>query len=87
MAVRINSFEFIVYFSISWLPQIISILRPIRRGRKRPFLIAFDSFGSHRITAVFYRIANERTRSDTPFSGRLRQLLNVYDTTKTVVIQ
>ncbi len=56
--------------------------RSIRRGRKRPFLIVFDSFGSDRITAVFHRIVNERTRSDTPFSGRLRQLLNVYHTTK-----
>jgi hypothetical protein len=56
--------------------------RSIRRGRKRPFSIVFDSFGSDRITAVFYRIVNERKRSDTPFSGRLRQLLTVYDTTK-----
>ncbi len=62
-----------------------SVLQPprsIRRGRKRPFLIVFDSFGSDRITAVFHRIVNERKRSDTPFSGRLRQLLTVYDTTK-----
>jgi hypothetical protein len=57
------------------------VSRSIRGGRKRPFLIVFDSFGSDR-TAVFHRIVNERTRSDTPFSGRLRQLLNVYDTTK-----
>ncbi len=56
--------------------------RSIRRGRKRPFSIVFDSFGSDRITAVFYRIVNERKRSDTPFSGRLQQLLTVYDTTK-----
>jgi hypothetical protein len=56
--------------------------RSIRRGRKRPFLIVFDSFGSDRITVVFYRIVNERKRPDTPFSGRLRQLLTVYDTTK-----
>ncbi len=84
MAVRINSFEFIVYFSISWLAQIISIPRPIRRGRKRPFLIVFDSFGSHRITAVFHRIVNERTRSDTPFSGRLQQRLTVLQKFSTV---
>jgi len=58
--------------------------RPIRRGRKRPFLIVFDSFGSDRITAVFHRIVNEHKRSNTPFSGRLRQLLTVYDTTKNV---
>ncbi len=58
------------------------IPRSIRRGRKRPFLIVFDSFGSDRITVVFHRIVNERKRSDTPFSGRLRQLLTVYDTTK-----
>jgi hypothetical protein len=50
-----------------------SIPRSIRSGRKRQFLIVFDSFGSHRTTAVFHRIVNERTRSDTPFSGRLRQ--------------
>jgi hypothetical protein len=56
--------------------------RPIRRGRKRLFLIVFDSLGSDRITAVFHRIINERKRSDTPFSGRLRQLLTVCDTTK-----
>jgi hypothetical protein len=56
--------------------------RLIRRGRKRPFLIVFDSFGSDRITVVFHRIVNERKRSDTPFSGRLRQFLTVYDTTK-----
>jgi hypothetical protein len=54
----------------------------IRRGRKRPFLIVLDSFVSDRITAVFHRIVNERKRSDTPFSGRLRQLLTVYDATK-----
>jgi hypothetical protein len=54
-------------------------LRSIRRGRKRPFLIVF---GSDRITAVFHRIVNERKRSDTPFSGRLRQLLTVCDATK-----
>jgi hypothetical protein len=56
--------------------------RLIRRGRKRTFLIVFDSFGSDRITAAFHRIVNERTQLDTPFSGRLRQLLNVYDTRK-----
>jgi hypothetical protein len=56
--------------------------RSIRRGRKRPLLIVFDLFGSDRITAVFHRIVNERKRSDTPFSGRLRQLLTVYDATK-----
>jgi hypothetical protein len=59
-----------------------TITRSIRRGRKRPFLIVFDSFGSDRITIVFYGIVNERKRSDTLFSGRLRQLLTVYDTTK-----
>ncbi len=58
------------------------IPRSIRRGRKLPFLILFDSFGSDRITVVFHRIVNERNRSDNPFSGRLRQLLTVYDTTK-----
>jgi hypothetical protein len=56
--------------------------RPIRRDRKRPFLIVFDSFGSDRITAVFHRIINEHKRSDIPFSGRLYQLLTVYDTIK-----
>ncbi len=56
--------------------------RSTRCGRKRPFLIVFDSFGSGRITVVFRCIVNERKRSDTPFSGRLRQLLTVYDTTK-----
>jgi hypothetical protein len=56
--------------------------RSIRRDRKRTFLIVFDSFGGDRITAVFHRIVNERKRSDIPFSGRLRQLLTVYDTTK-----
>jgi hypothetical protein len=56
--------------------------RSIRRGRKRTFLIVFDSFGSDRITVVFHRIVNKHTRSDTPFSGRLRQLLIAYDTTK-----
>jgi hypothetical protein len=61
--------------------------RSIRRGRKQPFLIVFDSFGSDRITAVFHRIVNERKRSDTPFPGRLRPLLTVYDTTKKVVIR
>ena len=35
------------------------------------------------ITAVFHRVVNERKRSDTRFSGRLRQLLTVYGTTKT----
>ncbi len=54
--------------------------RSIRPGHKRPFLIVFDSFGSDRITALFHRIVNERKRSDTPFSGRLRQLLIVHDT-------
>ncbi len=58
------------------------IPRSIRRGRKRPFLILFDSFGSDRITAVFHRIVNERKRSGTPFSGHLPLLLTVYDTTK-----
>jgi hypothetical protein len=58
--------------------------RSIRRGRKRPFLIVFGSFGSDRTTAVFHRIVNERERLDTPFFGRLRQLLTVYDTTKNV---
>jgi hypothetical protein len=56
--------------------------RSIRRGRKRPLLIVFYSFGSDRITVVFHRIVNVRKRSDTPFSGRLRQLLTVYDTTE-----
>jgi hypothetical protein len=60
------------------------ISRSIRRGRKRPFLIIFDSFSSDRITAVFHRIVNERKRLNTPFSDRLRQLLTVYDTTKNV---
>jgi hypothetical protein len=59
-----------------------SIPRSIGRSRKRPLLIVFDSFSSDRITAVFHRIVNERKRSGTPFSGRLRQLLTVYDTTK-----
>jgi hypothetical protein len=63
------------------------IPRSIRRGRKRPFLIVFDSFGSNRITAVFHRIVNELKWSDTPFSGRLRQLLTVYIRQKTVVIR
>jgi hypothetical protein len=54
----------------------------IRPGRKRPFLIVFDPFGSHRITAVFHRVVNVRKRSDTQFSDRLRQLLTVYNTTK-----
>jgi hypothetical protein len=58
------------------------IPRSIRRGRKRPLLIVFDSFGSDHITAVFHRIVNERKRSDTPFSGSLRQLLTVYDMKK-----
>jgi hypothetical protein len=58
------------------------ISRSIRRGRKRPFLIVFGSFGNDRITAVYCRIVNEHKRSDTPFSGRLRQLLTVADTTK-----
>jgi hypothetical protein len=56
--------------------------RSIGRGRKRPFLMVFDSFGSDRNTAVIHRFVNERKRSDTSFSGRLRQLLTVYDTTK-----
>jgi hypothetical protein len=56
--------------------------KSIRRDRKRPLLIVFDSFGSDRITAVFHRIVNERKGSDTLFSGRLRQLLTVYDATK-----
>jgi hypothetical protein len=56
--------------------------RSIRRARKRPLLIVFDSFSSDCIMVVFHRIVNERKRSDTPFSGRLRQLLTVYDTTK-----
>jgi hypothetical protein len=60
----------------------IVLPRSIRRGRKRLFLIVFDSFGGDRITVVFHRIVNEHKRSDTPFSGRLRQLLTVYDTTK-----
>jgi hypothetical protein len=45
------------------LRSILSLLyrpRSIRRGRKRPFLIVFDSFSSDRITAVFHRIVNER---------------------------
>jgi hypothetical protein len=58
------------------------IPRSIRRGRKRPLLIVFDSFGSDRITAVFHTIVKERKRSDTPFAGSLRQLLTVYDTRK-----
>ncbi len=61
---------------------IYNMPRSIRRGRKRPFLIVFESFSSDRITVVFHRIVNERKRSDTPFSDRLRQLLTVYDTTK-----
>jgi hypothetical protein len=56
--------------------------RSIRSARRRPFLIVFDSFGSDRITAVFHRMVNQRKRSDNLFSGRLRQLLTVYDTTK-----
>jgi hypothetical protein len=60
----------------------LKIPRSIRGSRKRPFLIIFHSFGSDRITVVFHRIVNERKRSDTPFSDRLRQLLTVYDTTK-----
>ncbi len=67
---------------MNWVNKILFQPRSIRRGRKRPFLIVFDSFGTDRITAVFRRIVNERKRSDTPFSGRLRQLLAVYDTTK-----
>jgi hypothetical protein len=60
----------------------INLPRSIRRGRKRSFLIVFDSFSSDRITAVFHRIVNERKRSYSPFSGRLWQLLAVHDTTK-----
>jgi hypothetical protein len=56
--------------------------RSIGPGRKRPLLIVFDPFGSHRITAVFHRVVNECKRWDTQFSGRSRQLLTVYDTTK-----
>jgi hypothetical protein len=44
--------------------------------------MVFDSFGSDRITAVVHRFGNERKRSDTSFSGRLRQLLTVYDAAK-----
>jgi hypothetical protein len=44
--------------------------------------IVFDSFHRRSITAVFHRIVNERKRSDTRFSGRLRQLLTVYGRTK-----
>ncbi len=62
--------------------SIMVLPRSIRPGRKRPFLIVSDWFGSGRITTVFHHIVNERKRSDTPFSGRLRQLLTVYDTTK-----
>jgi hypothetical protein len=51
----------------------ILIPRSIIRGRKRPFLIVFDSFGSDRITPVFRRIVNERKRSHIPFSDHLRQ--------------
>jgi hypothetical protein len=57
------------------LIQFVQQPRPARLGRKRPVLIVFGSFGGDRITAVFHRIVNERKRSDTPFSGRLRQLL------------
>jgi hypothetical protein len=39
--------------------------RSIRPGRKRPFLILFDSFGSKHITGVFHRIVNERKRQYT----------------------
>jgi hypothetical protein len=47
--------------------------RSTRRGRKRPFLMVFDSFGSDCITTVFHGIVNECKRSDPPFLGRLRQ--------------
>jgi len=60
--------------------------RSIRRGRERPFLIAFGWFGSDRITAVFHRIVNEHKRSDTPFYGRLRQYTLRFLTFTTVVI-
>jgi len=39
--------------------------RPIRPGRKRPFLIVFSSFGSDRITSVFHHIVNEHKRQYT----------------------
>jgi len=60
--------------------------RSIRRGRKRPLLIVFDSFGSDRITAVFHRIINEHKRSDTPLYGRLQQYTLRFLTFTTVVI-
>jgi hypothetical protein len=60
----------------------LNVSRSIRPGRKQPFFIVLDPFGSQRITAVFYRVVNERKRWDTQFSGRLRQLLNLYDMTK-----
>jgi hypothetical protein len=72
------------YTEIRYSEKIVCLPRSIRRGRKRPFLMVFDSLGSDHITAVFHRFVNERKRSDTPFSGRLQQLLTVYDTTKIV---
>ena len=44
--------------------------------------LVFDTFHGDRFTAVFCRIVNERKRSNTLFSGRLRELLTVYGTTK-----
>ena len=44
--------------------------------------LVFDTFHSDRFTAVFCRIVNDRKRSNTLFSGRLRELLTVYGTTK-----
>jgi hypothetical protein len=62
------------------------VQRSHKPGRKRPvFFIVFRPFGSDCITAVFHRIVNECKRSDTRLSGRLRPLLTVHDTIKTVL--
>ncbi len=58
--------------------QFIFLPRSIRRGRKRPFLIVFDSFDSDRITAVFHCIVNEREHLIGGYTELSSHSLNLY---------
>jgi hypothetical protein len=59
--------------------QLIFLPRSIRRGRKRPFLIVFDSFDSDCIKAVFPRIVNDRRRLIRDYTELSSHSLNLYD--------
>jgi len=57
---KTNAISMPKYTEIRYSEKIVCLPTSIRRGRKRPFLIVFDSFGSDRITVVFHRFVNER---------------------------